>query len=199
MVASSQDIHQHGRIQGSVVFDKTTIIIQLTLPALHVVGFEYAPQNDSEKELIKSSEERLKNMRFFEFFKITPFLNRRQALTLQPVVQHVHYSGELNSTNSKQQHEKHHHHDHHDEHNDNHNDHDQVTTNHSEFKIDIRYETTQSMTISGISTLIFQLFSDVEYVVLDVVDLTQQFQLTFDKKQELQKFPKPIVVYSRNE
>lgn len=60
--AQAQQAHQHGGGHIDIAIEKNTLLLELSIPAMNILGFEHHPGNDSEKRVLKQSLQDLKNV-----------------------------------------------------------------------------------------------------------------------------------------
>ncbi len=86
--------HEHGRGVMNVVTQGREVLIELELPAVHVVGFEHAPRTDAERHAIEAARERYSDAAaLFRFADNAQCTSNSTEIHLGEDVEHGH-SGE---------------------------------------------------------------------------------------------------------
>lgn len=67
--AHSLAAHQHGVATLNIALDEQHLILELQSPAMNVVGFEYQPRSETDKQAVFDAERTLKNEQ--RLFKLT--------------------------------------------------------------------------------------------------------------------------------
>ena len=193
LLASDQQIHQHGLAKGSMIIQGTQLVIQLNIPAVDVVGFEYSPQNKKEQEKVQSALNQLKKKQFFNFYTKSKWLSRSKQIKLILVKDNVvfNFSSLETGGGAHHDHQKHSKHTHH--HSNNHKNHD-VQDMHAEFLIERTYVIKEPVSIYEISTLIFKELINLESLDFRIVTNSDQLVIDFDKTKISDRLLKPILI-----
>ena len=68
--APSLEAHQHGVATLNIALEEQQLALELHSPAINIVGFEYQPRSDADKQAVLVAERTLKNEQLL--FKLTP-------------------------------------------------------------------------------------------------------------------------------
>ena len=72
-VIYSERPHEHGKANGTIIIDKSKAILEVKIPALSVIGFEYHPKSKKEREKVNHSIERFKKLTIINLHTKKPF------------------------------------------------------------------------------------------------------------------------------
>ncbi|MEJ6632893.1 MAG: ZrgA family zinc uptake protein [Pseudomonadales bacterium] len=168
-IASELDAHEHGSASLDIAIDTNTIEMKFESPAVNIVGFEYATEDQQQLLLIKQAK---KNLSDFD--------------TIFQLVGDVSCQTVESSANWVTEHEEGHeegHDDHeadHDDHEADHDDHGEVAkAEHAEFIAEYRLECNQLNNLAAIDVNMFKFFPGI--ADLDVQVIYSEGQI----KQEL--------------
>ncbi|MEJ6598433.1 MAG: DUF2796 domain-containing protein [Oceanospirillaceae bacterium] len=161
-IASELDAHEHGSASLDIAIDTNTIEMKFESPAVNIVGFEYATEDQQQLLLIKQAK---KNLSDFD--------------TIFQLVGDVSCQTVESSANWVTEHEEGHEADH-DDHEADHDDHGEVAkAEHAEFIAEYRLECNQLNNLAAIDVNMFKFFPGI--ADLDVQVIYSEGQI----KQEL--------------
>ena len=165
-IASELDAHEHGSASLDIAIDTNTIEMKFESPAVNIVGFEYATEDQQQLLLIKQAK---KNLSDFD--------------TIFQLVGDVSCQTVESSANWVTEHEEDHEEDHeegHDDHEADHDDHGEVAkAEHAEFIAEYRLKCNQLNNLAAIDVNMFKFFPGI--ADLDVQVIYSEGQI----KQEL--------------
>ena len=165
-IASELDAHEHGSASLDIAIDTNTIEMKFESPAVNIVGFEYATEDQQQLLLIKQAK---KNLSDFD--------------TIFQLVGDVSCQTVESSANWVTEHEEGHEEGHdegHDDHEADHDDHGEVAkAEHAEFIAEYRLECNQLNNLAAIDVNMFKFFPGI--ADLDVQVIYSEGQI----KQEL--------------
>ena len=161
-IASELDAHEHGSASLDIAIDTNTIEMKFESPAVNIVGFEYATEDQQQLLLIKQAK---KNLSDFD--------------TIFQLVGDVSCQTVESSANWVTEHEEGHE-EGHDDHEADHDDHGEVAkAEHAEFIAEYRLECNQLNNLAAIDVNMFKFFPGI--ADLDVQVIYSEGQI----KQEL--------------
>ena len=169
VVASELDAHEHGSASLDIAIDTNTIEMKFESPAVNIVGFEYATEDEQQLLLIKQAKKNLSN--FDAIFQLAGDVS---CQTVQASANWV--------TEHEEGHEEGHddHEADHDDHEADHDDHGEVAkAEHAEFIAEYRLECNQLNNLAAIDVNMFKFFPGI--ADLDVQVIYSEGQI----KQEL--------------
>ena len=165
-IASELDAHEHGSASLDIAIDTNTIEMKFESPAVNIVGFEYATEDQQQLLLIKQAKKNL-----FDFDTIFQLVGDVSCQTVE------------SSANWVTEHEEDHEEDHeegHDDHEADHDDHGEVAkAEHAEFIAEYRLKCNQLNNLAAIDVNMFKFFPGI--ADLDVQVIYSEGQI----KQEL--------------
>ena len=159
--ASELDAHEHGSANLDIAIDTSTIEMRFESPAVNIVGFEYATEDEQQLLLINKAKSNLSN-----FDLIYGLVGDVSCQTVKSSAKWVteHEAG----------------HDDHDDHEAGHDDHGEVAkAEHAEFIAEYRLECNQLNNLAAIDVNMFKFFPGI--ADLDVQVIYSEGQI----KQEL--------------
>ena len=162
-IASELDAHEHGSATLDIAIDTNTIEMKFESPAVNIVGFEYATEDQQQLLLIKQAK---KNLSDFD--------------TIFQLVGDVSCQTVESSANWVTEHEEDHEEGHEEDHEEGHDDHGEVAkAEHAEFIAEYRLECDQLNNLAAIDVNMFKFFPGI--ADLDVQVIYSEGQI----KQEL--------------
>lgn len=172
IVAHKQHAHVHGQAKAEMVISNLSIRTQLTIPALSVIGFEYFPKSEEDKQAVNTAIATLNNTDLFTFYRDMGWFSDDEKLAVTILQKSANFEGGEPDAEDNAQHA--HDHDH---------NHDHET--HTDFVINIMYELKEDFKIDVISTSIFSKFPNLDELHLNVVtDETQnEYELSSKKSK----------------
>jgi hypothetical protein len=168
-IASELDAHEHGSASLDIAIDTNTIEMKFESPAVNIVGFEYATEDQQQLLLIKQAKKNLS-----DFDTIFQLVGDVSCQTVESSANWV--------TEHEEGHEEGHddHEEGHDDHEADHDDHGEVAkAEHAEFIAEYRLECNQLNNLAAIDVNMFKFFPGI--ADLDVQVIYSEGQI----KQEL--------------
>jgi len=166
---TSLSAHNHGDATLQIAIDGSEATLVFTSPAYNLLGFEYAPRSDAERE---------KATQVSDWFKDTPLLS---GAGCQLVSAQVHHDlGEGHESESHHDHESHSDdHSHHDDHDDHeseehgHHEEDDAQT-HSELEVSQSLKCDELLDGSTVATPLMAEFDNLQHLSVEWVSGSQQ-------------------------
>ena len=173
-IASELDAHEHGSATLDIAIDTNTIEMKFESPAVNIVGFEYATEDQQQLLLIKQAKKNLSD--FDTIFQLVG------DVSCQTVESSANWVTE-HEEDHEEDHEEGHEEDHeegHDDHEADHDDHGEVAkAEHAEFIAEYRLKCNQLNNLAAIEVNMFKFFPGI--ADLDVQVIYSEGQI----KQEL--------------
>ena len=183
--SSNNNPHVHGQANGAILISSTTVNITITIPSESVVGFEYSPKTNKEKETIENAKKMLKDTNSFKFFKKSKWIKNKQIIPLSSENKITTKFNENDHNNHSKHHKKHSdHHEHHTDHVD-HDEHEKNHSNkitHSEFKIEYYYTFEDTLIINQITTDLFNKLVDLNKIEMTIITEESQKEINLNRK-----------------
>lgn len=154
--AASQKAHVHGHANGNIVILDRSIVIEMTIPAISVVGFERAPETKEEKERVAKAINTLKQSTLFTFYKDLGWFKEDEILEVSLLKSETELIGLHDGHTHKHE--------------------------HTEFTVKLHYELKGHSSIDAISTTFFDHISHVDELELDGVKDNGDFYLELSKR-----------------
>ena len=179
------DAHVHGLSKLTIASEGEDLNIQLTSPAMNIVGFEYKAVSKKDIEAIKNAES---------------ILNQPEVLFLfsdngcKPINIGVDISGLIEEDDHGQHDNKQHHHKDHDDHkdheNDKHEDHYKHDKHegHSEIVANYSYRCKDIAKLSSIQVSLFEAFSGIHKIHTMWLTPSKQGSVTLTAKNQMVEF-----------
>ena len=167
--ASELDAHEHGSANLDIAIDTSTIEMRFESPAVNIVGFEYATEDEQQLLLINKAKSNLSN-----FDLIYGLVGDVSCQTVKSSAKWVteHEAG----------------HDDHDDHEAGHDDHGEVAkAEHAEFIAEYRLECNQLNNLAAIDVKMFEFFPAIEDLDVQVVYSQGQIKFELDANNTLIK------------
>lgn len=160
LASETLDSHEHGSASLNIAIDDNVIAIQFESPAVNIVGFEHAPNNEEEQSLITEAKNKLAN--FDATFKL-------QGAPVCHVVQ-----SSANWVTEHDEHDKSKEHDEHDksEEHDEHDEHDEdgaIESEHAEFTVEFKLQCNQVNKLDAIDVSLMALFPAISEIDAQVI------------------------------
>lgn len=163
ILGGAQKKHVHGEAEGTLLLEGQDVILNLTIPAESVVGFEHTPKTQDEKASVTKAKETLSNPNLVQLYESGWFFT--DDTLLSPLL--VSKSAKL-SQESADKHHHHHHHDH--DHDHDHGAHEQ----HSEFEVKLHFKVNKGEDATHLSTTLFKTLPNLQKLSLTIVNGDQQ-------------------------
>ena len=166
-IASELDAHEHGSATLDIAIDTNTIEMKFESPAVNIVGFEYATEDQQQLLLIKQAKKNLS-----DFDTIFQLVGDVSCQTVESSANWV--------TEHEEDHEEDHEEGHEEGHEADHDDHGEVAkAEHAEFIAEYRLKCNQLNNLAAIEVNMFKFFPGI--ADLDVQVIYSEGQI----KQEL--------------
>ncbi len=144
------EAHEHGAAQLNLVQEKQSILMELHLSGMDVLGFEHPPSSPQEQAAVTQAEQKLSDTNTLFVLDSGAGCQVRSAHAQRIAVEH-----------EAEHHEEHAEHEaEHDEHKD---------ENHSEFQAKYAFECTQVNALKRIKTNLFTLFPSLQKIQAQIV------------------------------
>ncbi len=156
------DAHVHGEVEFNIAQDSNELLVEIMAPGADVVGFEHAPENKQQLQLIEQAEKRLKQAENIVAL----------SAAAKCKAEHIHVANTLEGDSE---------HDHHDDHkHDGHDHHKHEEGGHGEFSIEYHFECDNISKLQSIETNWFNHFPKTEKINVNLLTETVQktLQLT---------------------
>jgi len=149
--------HVHGKAAASGFLSNSELSLRIIIPAESVVGFEHTPSTAEEKQLIAMAKATLLKPPIFILREDQGWFKKSMAIPLIIKENTVSFT-----------HDNHHH----------------PEANHSEFTVDMRYEFSDTQTVSEIQTDLFNRLPHLEQINLQLINNESQtlYRLYRDKE-----------------
>lgn len=178
--------HEHGAAQLNLVQDKNTLLLEMNLSGMDVLGFEHAPSSDEQKAAVKQAEALLANSA--KLFVLSAaaecHAESAQAERMSMVSEEIH-------EHDQEHHDKHeaHEHEEHEEH-EAHDKHDEFgEETHSEFKARYGFHCKQVGKLKQLEVKLFELFSSLKKMQVQVVTEKGQTAMQLTPQNTRIQFP----------
>ena len=187
--ASELDAHEHGSANLDIAIDTSTIEMRFESPAVNIVGFEYATEDEQQLLLINKAKSNLSN-----FDLIYGLVGDVSCQTVKSSAKWVteHEAGHDDHDDHEAAHDDHDDHeaghDDHDDHEAGHDDHGEVAkAEHAEFIAEYRLECNQLNNLAAIDVKMFEFFPAIEDLDVQVVYSQGQIKYELDANNTLIK------------
>lgn len=171
--------HVHGQVELNIAQDGTDLLIEVTAPGADVVGFEHAPQNETQIQALNQALDTLE--------QADSLFTLSDAAKCQLEETHVtHTLGGDHDHSHHDHHDHSHSHDHahhnhsHDHHHSHDHDHDH---HHGEFTVQYHYQCENISALSQITTQWFALFPSTEKMQANILTERSQTAVELTKQQ----------------
>jgi hypothetical protein len=187
--ASELDAHEHGSANLDIAIDTSTIEMRFESPAVNIVGFEYATEDEQQLLLINKAKSNLSN-----FDLIYGLVGDVSCQTVKSSAKWVteHEAGHDDHDDHEAGHDDHDDHeaghDDHDDHEAGQDDHGEVAkAEHAEFIAEYRLECNQLNNLAAIDVKMFEFFPAIEDLDVQVVYSQGQIKYELDANNTLIK------------
>lgn len=177
--ASELDAHEHGSANLDIAIDTSTIEMRFESPAVNIVGFEYATEDEQQLLLINKAKSNLSN-----FDLIYGLVGDVSCQTVKSSAKWVteHEAGHDDHDDHEAGHDDH------DDHEAGHDDHGEVAkAEHAEFIAEYRLECNQLNNLAAIDVKMFEFFPAIEDLDVQVVYSQGQIKYELDANNTLIK------------
>lgn len=158
-VERQHQAHVHGDANGTLAVDGEQWVLQVDIPGYNIVGFEYAPRSEADRQAIVDAEQQFSEGGWLSFDP------NGQCSVSSIQVTTSGYEQESN--------EEHDHHDHNHGHQNNHHDHD---TEHAYFGIEVAGYCSAMDAMSWLDLDVFSAFPNNQRVAVAVLTDTAAFE-----------------------
>ena len=181
---TKQTEHIHGKADINLIIEKKHIELELTIPAMSAIGFEYPPSKKEENVAISSVKKILNAPNIFTFYSTKGLFKKKSIIPLEEIEKSIKW-------HQDNDHEKHHdlNHNAHENHGkninhqeDHHNEHQPSESAHSEFKLIGTYLNKSEDDISLITTTLFDSFEGIEEIMITILSNNEQKQIILHRK-----------------
>ena len=168
LFAADQHIHVHGKADGSIIIEEQSISIELTIPALSIVGFEHQPKSKEEKQRIKDAMKILQSPDLFTFFKDTGWFRNDQKVPVTILKNTIEVVKDIDKDDK-----------------DNNSNHKESQNTHMEFTVQLHYKLEADTTINSVSTTLLSRIPDLHELNLIVIAGEHQihYELAYNKSK----------------
>lgn len=174
------DVHEHGAARLGIAQEGAQLQIELHSPAFNLIGFEHAPSNENEKQVLASALKRLANSA--QLFNL-PAAAKCQATDVElhtPLAEaheDDHHEAHDEHEHDEHEHEAHKDHDHDEHQDDKHEEHEhdhEQDTNHSDVEVHWSFHCAAPEKLATIQVILFNEFSNLTDLDVDyLTDLGQ--------------------------
>lgn len=199
------DAHVHGHVEFNIAQDGKELLVEITAPGADVVGFEHAPENEAQHELIENAEKSLKQADKMlllssaakcspEHISVKNTLEKDEHHDEHGHDEHKHDDHEHHDDHKHEKHNDHEHHDDHkhekhDEHEGHdHEGHEHEGEGHGEFTIEYHFECDNIAKLNSIETRWFEQFPKTEEIDVNLLTDNAQKAFELDKDNTVIKF-----------
>ncbi|PKF49022.1 zinc uptake protein ZrgA [Enterovibrio nigricans] len=173
------EAHQHGVVEWHIAQDGDVLLVEITAPGADVVGFEHAPENNEQANLIHQAEEKLAAVAGLFSINASADCNLIEHKIAQTLMEeHDAHEGHDHSAHGHDDH--HDDHDSHDKHIDEHDDHNDHTGHdhhddhgqegsHGEFSAQYTFNCNNPAEIKTVTTNWFDTFSTTEKITVQAL------------------------------
>ncbi|RAP34573.1 hypothetical protein DID77_00685 [Candidatus Marinamargulisbacteria bacterium SCGC AG-439-L15] len=172
--AQDQLVHVHGHATGVMLINGSYIDIELTIPALSVIGFEEISASKEDQAQIKQAIRQLSNASLFTFLKRKRLWEKHEEIASVIIENNVI----LNSVQpEKRSHKKSHHH------------HHEGAKKHADFKVKMKVQLKNIEMVDKVVSDLFLTVPDLEELHLTVISDSLQSYHVFTPKAAEIKWP----------
>ena len=174
IVAINSHKHSHSNATGSIIIEKNTLAVHLSLPSESIIGFEGAPKTQQEKNRIDQATRQLKDENLFQFYTKKSWLKTKQQIKLSLDKKSIDFVS-LEKNKLKDDKNEHHHH-----------NHKKDEEEHSDIIIKAYYTLQEPTSIKQLETRLFVLFPNLETLELSYIQNNNQEHIKLSKKKPAQ-------------
>lgn len=160
------DAHVHGVVETNIAQDGEHLLFEITAPGSDVVGFEHAPKNKEQEQLLEQAIAKLKTPN--EIFSLPESANCE--------ISDIHVSHNMKS-------EDHDDHDHDHDHHDDDSHHEEHQGEHGEFTAQYEYHCETMSELNQIETQWFSVFSHTQKMTVQYLGNSGQKAATLTAKK----------------
>ena len=195
------DAHVHGLSELTIASEGEDLNIQLTSPAMNIVGFEYKAVSKKDIEAIKNAESILNQPEVLFLFSDNGCKPINIDVDISGLIEeddHGQHDNKQNHHKDHDDHKEHDDHDHHKDHDDHkkhddhtdhkdHHDHDKHES-HSEIVANYRYRCKDIAKLSSIQVSLFEAFSGIHKIHTMWLTPSKQGSVTLTAKNQMVEF-----------
>ncbi len=164
--------HVHGVAQMDLVVDNGAIAINLNSPAADIVGFEYAPRDDDDRDALRAAKAKLEDGA--ALFQPT---EAARCELVRTEVRSDQLHGDVRSGHGD---DHDHGHDHGDDHDHGHGDDHQ----HADFHAEYRFDCAQGDALTDLTTTFFEVFDGSESMVVRMITPDRQTRVELNPDRD---------------
>jgi len=198
--------HVHGLSELTIAIGNETVEIEMTSPAMNLVGFEHKAHDKADIDLVNKITKQLNNHKELFSFSGSSCLLIDSSTDTSSLMSPDNAQESHNELNEHDEHESHHddHDDEHDEHESHHDDHDDEHDKHESHHDDhddehskhsshyeitsyYRYHCKKASTLSAITVRMFDQFSGVNQITAKWLTERQQGSVTLSPTKQIIK------------
>ncbi|WED26986.1 DUF2796 domain-containing protein [Vibrio sp. DW001] len=176
------EAHIHGHVEFNMAQEGSELLVEITAPGSDIVGFEHAPADEQQHQLIEQAEQTLKQAE--SILLISQDANCR--------VEHINVTNTLESEEQHGEHDEHDEHDEHegDEHNhdDSHEGSEHEESGHGQFTVEYHFECSEISKLHQVKTTWFEHFPKTDKISVNLLTDTSQKALELNSNHTLIQF-----------
>ena len=179
------NVHEHGGGSMNVAVEKNKLLVDLSMPAMNITGFEHFPTNQDEHEIIERAAMLLKEGQ--RLFAPSPAANctlvhvKVDSALLEDS---NHHDGLAQNTESNRTHEEHHSEEDQEHH---HEEMESDAENHADFDITYEFNCAQPAQLSELSLTLFSVFPGVLHLRTQAITPKDQLSVELNAKSNTLK------------
>lgn len=168
--------HEHGAGHLNVALDRETLLIELSMPAMNLVGFEHAASSESERQSLSNAVEQLKDgLSLFGPSSEAECSLLRMNVASELLGEHEHHEDEHAE---QEHHEAEEHADHAGE------EHDEA---HADFEVSYEFRCASPSRLESLSLELFRLFPGTDHLRAQVITPSVQTGTTLSAESSVLK------------
>ncbi|MFC1237134.1 DUF2796 domain-containing protein [Vibrio sp. F74] len=188
------EAHIHGHVEFNMAQEGSELLVEITAPGSDIVGFEHAPADEQQHQLIEQAEQTLKKAE--SILLISQDANCRVehinvTNTLESEEQHAEHEGDEHDGHEGDEHDGHEgdEHDGHegDEH-DGHDGHEHEESGHGQFTVEYHFECSDITKLHQVKTTWFEHFPKTDKISVNLLTDTSQKALELNSNHTLIQF-----------
>ncbi|WP_271273611.1 DUF2796 domain-containing protein [Aliamphritea hakodatensis] len=163
--------HQHGEAHLDIALDGNELVLSLMSPAANIVGFEYAPKTDKERQKVSDAKQFLLDAESWLGIPAAAGCTLEQAAFTESAEDHDKHDD--HEKHDDHDHEKHDDHDHekHDDHD--HDEHGHGDT-HSDWRLEYHLQCSDGQAVTYLDVGLFTAYPALEKIRVQAVGTQQQ-------------------------
>ena len=166
-----QESHVHGHAKGAMIIEGAIINLEIMIPAMSVVGFEYGAKSELEKQLVAEKIKELSKPNLITFYRNKKWFLGKDELkvdVLKNKVEIIREASKAVDNNFSDDHHIHHDHEH---------GHEEAVEaeSHSEFKVSLQFKVENTKApVHELVTSLFSRLPNLEELSLEVISGSSQ-------------------------